>query len=743
MLRHVVVSPVLTLFEVPIDSPTQPEKAKPGRNNIFIIDRSGSMSCEIAAVVDDVLREVRALPADDFVSVGWFSGVGEYRFPIRNHRITETASDLAPLVTTINGLRSTVGMTCFSEVLADLETVIAESAAFGSSYTLTFLTDGRPTVGDPQRELQRVYAAIDRIKGKIDSALLVAYGDYCDKQLMADMAERIGGSLVHADNVASFSASLSGFLKDTADSAGRVVVELPLKVDESDIVFSLAGKSVVTYLAVGGKSVEYNVRRAGGNRLFILTQGKTVPAGSKAVSLAGLADLNKEANGSLVRGLYAAAFALAQRLRNDLAIDVLGLLGEKALVDSVSASFTPADCGKAEASLVKAMYFPKERHRAGFVPGCVPREDAFSVLDALDLLENDEEARFYPFHADFEYKRVGAKTTPREGYPEFTPDKSGCALSGLTWNSARLNLSIGVQIRGTVSLLGDYASHGFAARYPSVVTRNYTIIRDGNLNVTKLPMSLCSESFAKLQAEGVIDARMVYAAGAIYTLDLSAIPLVNRAIAKGKTSAKELCSDAIEELRLEARIKTFKWAKAQLDPDGSKLRGQTTLTPAQEAYLESQGIKPYGFSPPIDQAEPTDVYSAKSFELKIAGFSSLPKIEDVQEKLTALDEAKKNGAKGKKPRDLTRSQALIAEALAVYDQDKKRSGTKALLALVDSRIKSAQADLRAVRSKIQRTKFAVLLGNSWFVEIPRQDESTFEHADHKFTFQFRELTVQV
>lgn len=739
-LRHVSIKPDLTLIEVPVDAPAVEAKVTAGRNNIFIADRSGSMSYSINALMDHIAREVKALPAGDYVSVAWFSGEGQYRCPVKNHRITENPNDLTPIIKTIDGLRSTVGLTCFSEVLTDLDSVINESAAFGSAYSLIFLTDGCPVVSNYQAEIQRINAAIDRVKGKVDSALLVGYGDYYNKALMADMAQRIGGALVHADDVSSFAASLNSFLTATAENAGRVSVDLPIRTDANDIVFSLSGKQVVTHQPKDGK-VEFSLRRSGGNRVFMLVSGKAIPATSKPVALVGQADLQKESNASIVRGLYAAAFSLAQRIRNDLAIDVLGLLGEKSLVDTVSAAYTPSDCGRAEASIQTAMYFPKERHRAGFVPNCVPKDDAFSVLDLLDLVSDDDGARVFTEHEDFVYKRVGAKTIPREGYPEFTPNReAGSPLTGLTWNDSRLNLSIGVRIDGHVALQGDPAAHGFATNYPTFITRNYTIIRDGNLNVTRLPMRVSQETFAKLAAEGVILAK-TYDPASIYTLNLAAIPLVNRAIAKGKTSAADLCAAAIDELRLEARIKTFKWAKSQLDPDGNKLKQATAMTPAQEAYLETQGIGAFGFSPPVDKADPTDQYTAKTFELKIKGFSSLPKIEEVQAKLAALDEAKKDPTKKAKP--LTPSQEIIAEALAVYDQDKKRSGTKALLALMDSRIKSAQAELRQVRSKIQRTKFGVVLGQRWFDELATRENAKIEHDGYEFTFSLKEKQIEV
>jgi hypothetical protein len=257
------------------------------------------------------------------------------------------------------------------------------------------------------------------------------------------------------------------------------------------------------------------------------------------------------------------------------------------------------------------------------------------------------------------------------------------------------------------------------------------VIKDGFLNVQKLPVSLSEESFKVLKKEGVLPASAWYTEGAVYTLDLTTIPVINRAIANGRTKATDLCKKAYRELELQAMIKALNYLHDQLDPEGTSKLGKGALTADQELYLESQGVGRNGFSPPVEKLPATDFYMAKEFEIKMKGLSSLPSVKEVLEK----------SAKGGK---LTPSALLVKSGLDHADQHLTKSmKVPARLTWLDDEVKALKQDLVAVRSDIQETKFAVILGKKWFDEFTSREKNTLTLGGIEYTLNVSETKVEL
>ena len=146
----------------------------------------------------------------------------------------------------------------------------------------------------------------------------------------------------------------------------------------------------------------------------------------------------------------------------------------------------------------------------------------------------DGEANFYPYDSAFEYKRIGVPSKVKPGYAKFEAEKGARApLNSLTWNSSKLNLSVLAKIQGTVELKDGHQKFGLVKNYPTFIFRNYTLVKDGFLNVQKLPVSVSEQTFAVLQAQNVIDIRASWAKDKVVLLHLDRIPVINRAIANG------------------------------------------------------------------------------------------------------------------------------------------------------------------------------------------------------------------
>lgn len=688
-------------------------------NHIFIYDRSGSMYGAIATLAKDLKNRLRTVPKGDTVTLGWFSSPGEFRFPLKGLKITGE-EDYKTLDKTIDANDTTLGSTCFSEILADTEQVVKDLSALGNNYALVFLTDGYPTVYPYETELKAIHKAIKAVAGKITSSLLVGYGNYYNKELLSDMAEKFGGSLIHNSDLKDFPAAFTSFLERSRDSEPRLEVELFARPGKDGAVFSLAGEQVNVYEVENG-SVSFAPSK-NTDRLYVITD--KAPKGGTEVKL----DLMDE---QFVKAAYAAAFILTQRTKTDLALDILGTLGDKALVDRVNNAFTNSEYGAAEQGLLDAIGKPPTRFSAGRDTKYLPKPDAFCLLDALDLLMNDEEAEFYPYHDDFSYNRIGAATKTKDGFPKFEANKDArVPLLNVKWNDTKLNLSVLAKINGTIELNPGYKKVGLEKTFDTYVFRNYALVKDGFLNVQKLPVTLSKESYDKFLEEGVIDAEHNrHYKGRAYVLNLSRIPVINRKVAEGRTSAKELAKNALKESVHEANLKVLNFVRNEIEP--KEVRGLgLNLTPEQEEFLKENGVSKNGFAPPTDKVEATDFYMAKEFSIAIKGLSSLPKVDDVRKKIA-------------EKKTLTVSQQLIADGIALASKQPKFTSQESALNWLDNAITNEKHLLGEVRSKIQQTKFSVILAKKWFDEFTSRENNKLVVDGNEVTISVSETRVDL
>lgn len=707
-IKSVKINNNLYLSEVSVDVGGA-KKAPDGVNHIFIYDRSGSMYGNLSGLCEDLKKRFRTLTSEDTLTLGWFSGEGDFNFVLKGFRITSDA-DRKKLDQVVDANSTTLGTTCFSEILADTDKVVKDLSAFNNSFALTFLTDGYPVVSNYTKEVNAIVKAIETISGKISSSLFVGYGDYYNKELMASMAGKLGGSLIHSGDLAKFSFAYDEFIQSSR-GADRVVVDVPVDDILGGVVFTVDDSAVIAYELTDGKAY---VRNADGKpSIYVLSTKAPVKVTANAVGFD--------------KAMYAAALTMIQRSKVDVALDVLSTIGDVGLVNKASSAFTNEEFGRAEQAIVDAIKYPRQRFKEGQKVGCIPDKKAFCALDAIEQLMSDEEAEFQPFHDEFTYKKIGRASVTKDGYPEFKPDReSRVPLTGLVWNSTRLNLSIRALIKGTIQLKDGYKKFGLPKEYETSVYRTYTLVRDGVLNVQKLPVSMSKKTYNLFVEQGIVDKETRHYAGRVYVVHFDRIPIMNRAIAENYTSAKKLVALAAEELKLEAYQKVLNTKLAELEPE-KKIQG---VSDEVAAFLKENGVTPSGFNPPVEKAEATDFYMAKEFEIKASGFSSLPKVAEVEQKI-------------KDKKKLAGAAELLANAIKEMKSVKTASSVKSELANVRSQLVS-------VRSELQKAKFAVVLGNKWFEEFSSRAGCELAYNDkagsgleYNFKFELSEKKIEI
>ena len=733
-MRYYTIKENLFLVEQVIPGTDAPDIPDPV-NHIWIYDRSYSMGYDLPALAKDLIYKAKDIPRGDTLSLGWFSSEGAFNFILKGFRVVDGV-DYKILENAINKNKTPVGCTCFSEILDSTEGVIEDLSVISDKFSLMFFTDGYPVVRNYVKEIEAIYTAVGKLEGKVTSSCMIGYGDYYNRELMMEMAERLGGSLIHSNDLPQFSIALDDLIKNAGSTIVKVPVAFPEAQPTQDIIFSLnvhfkESASINVYRQKEDGTIMYPaVMGTNTERIFFLTN--TLSGKEEEVSLSEDDFLRPTSKEPIVQALYSLACILNQKTRADEALEVIGSLGDVRLVNSINNAFTNSEYGGVEEALRLAVHSPKERMAGGHNTSYLPPADAFCLLDVIELLLQDEDAHFYPYHEDFKYKKISRGTQTKGDYPKFTAEKNPkCALNALAWHKSRLNLSVKARIEGTIDLGEEAVKLGFAKDYPTHVFRNYAIVKDGFLNAKWLPVTLSEVTFTKLSSEGVIWDNGAWEADRVYVLELNKVPVMNRAIAEGKTSATDLSNKVFEEIKLQALLKVLSDSKKSLEEQTAYVDSTFVgLTDDQVEYLKEKGIGKNGFSPATETQEPVDFYFAKEFAIKVKSFSSLPSVKDtrariISGKMRPADEIMKLGIE-------------LSDNSPVVDQSDKIK-----LAWVEEKVNELKSQLLSVRLDIQRSKFALILGKKWLDEFDSREDNSLTIGTNTFTFILEEKKVSI
>ena len=486
-----------------------------------------------------------------------------------------------------------------------------------------------------------------------------------------------------------------------------------------------------------------------------------------------LTSMGKVGNHQAIEGAYAALSLFAVRMKPDIVFPLLKSLGDVALIEQFSTCF-----GKQKYSTfmedAKGLAFGKgSRWSKGWDPNKVPRDDAFTVLDVLELLQADPKARVLLDDPNFKYSKIGrgrvdvsanlteaeleelrkltdalskerdvtkikdlnakiaAFTADKNEALKFvpTPQPDGYPVLKLTFNEDRPNVSIMVKKPGTIDLskrLKDAPSKDIPATFETFVFRNYAVIKDGLINVERLPVRVSAATFAKFLTEGVIAAGDKIGSNpdtADVILDLKALPVINRKMVKA-ASAKAFFEVEYELVKAQAAQKVFNGVAKELLPEKKSAGFAEKYSDAGATWLKEQGITDYnGWAPPATTVEEAkDFYMGKELKVSLEKLSSLPTLKVAREQI----------AKGKS----TPSGALMADSVKKVDaflasDAYTKAGSdsnqeKVLTAWLDAERKAATEHCRKLIFQIAQTTFTIIVGQTWFTEFASLDENTMD-----------------
>ena len=741
----------LTVKDLKAGQTNLPVQKSVPTNFIFVIDVSGSMYYDLELIRRQLKNKLPNLTKlGDTITLIWFSGNGQAGI-LKEEVEIRALTDLQTLNEAIDRYLKAICLTAFHKPLVLAKEAIERMKKNrpDSVFSLIFLTDG----WNNDCSWNNVMGSLKDLEDDLAASTFVEYGYYADTRRVTEMAQSIGGEKVDAAHFDDYDVLFEAKLQKSYSSAKKVVVDIPSSI-ELDFAFTVSDGEIILYSINDGQV--------------------TLPENTSELCYF---DSKVSLNPTLASGrngniddsiLYAALYVLSDKMQYDEADFVFQKLGDKHLYDLFVNAYGKQKLMSFKSLVKECVTDTNKRFVEGYSDTLVVDENAYSVMNFIDDLTSDDDAQFFPFHEDFNYKRIGAKREQQTGLTddekqqiaegasiteikaivdnaegrevkfENTDKAKGQRITDLVWSSSRANLSVRVRYEGYV----DLPTNKFGLdRVDSFIYRTYTLIKDGILNVSKLPIKASAPTIAKFSNRGLI---VDIDQDEVITVDFAHLPVVNRRMVKN-ISAKTLAEKEYKLFELKALEKVYKYYENKHFPRVSQ--GFVDLYGADaEQWLKEVGITQFnGFAPKTTAAEASDMYMAVELKTKIAKHSSLPKVDVVIAKVLA----------GK---NLTAAEKLMAVAINDYESQINQPiyTTMSDQKLKDDILKNwlsisklaVRKERRQLLQDIAQIKFALILSKKWFTEFDSFDENKMTmdmngSGEVAFTFDMVEKEIAI
>ena len=741
LVDHVITGKASTAK--PVEVPT---------NHVAIIDCSGSMSYDLPKIREQLKRKVPKLLGDkDTLSIIWFSGKGQFGVLLEAEPVS-TLTDLQQVNQAVDRWLRPVCLTGFKEPMEEAAKLIDRVAKkHPGAFSLFFMSDGC----DNCWSRAEILKACEKTAAGLSAATFVEYGYYADRPLLTAMAEKAGGSLIFSEDFDRYAPQFESAMQKRPLGVKREEVTIEGDPIGGFAFCANADGDLMTFAVENGKiSVPEGTRQV----------SYLSPAGIGVVSKETLIEISKGASAGQkadLKNAYAAVSLYAVRMKSDVVLPLLKALGDVAFIESFSVCFGK-QAYSAFTDVVKAAAFDdKKRLTKGWDPNRVPADDAFTVLDLLRVLSEDDGNRVLMEHPEFKYSAIGrgrvdasdqltaeeqaeieklttqiAAEKNAKKVAELTakiaaitankpvalkfeadPAPDGYSISNLTFNEDRPNVSILVKKPGTVDISSRLPAEfngKIPEKFQSFIYRNYAIVKDGLVNVKKLPVQITKPTWDTLAKAGV--SVVDYPVGKPFVttvIDVGALPVINRKMIKS-VSAKDFFCTEYDLTRAQAAQKVFNSFSKELLPP-KKAEGFAALYgDAAATWLKEQGFTDYsGFSPKTVQAEATDFYAGKEIKVSLKGLSSLPSLKDYR--------AGKSPAASKLMKPFYDKVEGFLKS-DVYTKAANKDGV--LKAWLEGEANAARKEARSLIYKVAQTTFCIIVGQCWFSEFASLDENS-------------------
>lgn len=742
-------------------------------NHILVIDCSGSMYGAIDKIAQQIKNKLPSLIGEtDTLSMVYFSSRGDFGTIIEGAPI-RSMKDLSEVHTKIDRNLRVRGATGFKEPFEEAGR-IAERLALAnpnSVNNLIFMTDGCENEW-PRNTVIDVVAGISE---RFASTTMVEYGYYADRRFLTQLAESCGGSLIFAKDFNSYIPQLEKAMSRQLTKIRRVDVSAP---DETHLAFSMTPEGELLTFQVEDESAAVPE----GAIVWFLSATEKVEHGKVArdVTVRELLESGDHKTSVEVEAVVAATYAslslLSVRAKPEMVYDTLKAIGDVRFINQFSKCFGKQQYSEFMEAAKKAAFSSALRFVDGMDFNKVPKDDAFTILDFLSVLTGTPDNRVMLDHSAFSYNRIGrgtvdasqilteeeqaqvdaltdelAKTkknaakvkeinsriaaicdkpAPLKFEVLQAEKEEGYSVGDLVFEETRPNVSFRVFKRGTVDLSSRLPDQFKGTKvgsvppvFPTHIYRNYTVLKDGLLNIDVLPCKFTASSLETLKAEGV-DISQDPNDPEISLVNLTSLPPINRNMVK-KVTAKAFFAGQMELLLAKAEQKVLNSISKELEPEKVSVAFEALYGKDAALWLKEQGITDSGFSPKSVQAESKDFYMSKELVIKVGGFSTLPSLNDVRKKLAsaAAKPAKKAKTATEEDKVAVNPTYVMGCFLAEVEAQKAKLSAEEFAKWVENHKKETTKKVRKLLLNTAQTKFSILVGQAWFEEFSTIDEN--------------------
>lgn len=710
-------------------------------HHLLILDRSGSMYLDLNSAVDQAERVIDRIGDDDLLSVGWFSGPGQFDMIVQG---AKKGQDVKLL---IQKLRSTVGLTVFSEVMAKAASVVELYAGIVDQTQITFLTDGNPvtpwSIKEEETRLLDIIRHLNSAELSLTALNTIGFGRYYNRELMVKMSESTEfGVFVHSSRMDEFLDII-----DTNIETASGLVSASMSVEPTGKDYEVLYLGDKTASLKSNESISMRRLDATRNTVYVIGDADSILLNDnaivpKTISVTNMGDLPPMMYEDF---LYAYAHEKYYRGERQVSLDVVvSNLRDRYLADMMMNAFTQEEVASATAALRAAMLSETGRYLNGKAPaGYLPKKDALCVIDVFSILFNGEDTCYLANHPRASsYERIGRKVTDTDNRFRATPGQVCWPVDEFTWNKDQLNLSLKYKQEGTVRLNSNAAKRvGLQEDYPSCIFRTHTFIKDGSLNIKQAAFRVDSKTVRELQALDapltIIDSGDGPGNLIDILIDFTNLPVINRMYVDNSNSLEDIHADVVKTVRLEAAQKVVKSLLEEVLESSVSLRKEgayKSLTADQITVLEDHGIRKDGvyggISNKRERAEDCDFYEVRNLSFNVKGAVNLPSSTDFA-KMLAGD--KRANLPGQMMLDAYNDVIVRMSAKGLS----REKPTAALRDFLKAELQKIKSDLAATRQKLGALKISKVLTHDWFKGLVADDKGNFSFEHNGVTIVLR------
>lgn len=716
-------------------------EVRPSVNHVICIDISGSMY----EVLPKIRLQLKSRLVDivndgDTVSIIWFDDRCGF---VSEMTEISNVNDVREMNKKIDQMLTPGGCTNFLDPVILTNKLISRMNSSKGLWSFFFMSDGGHNTGGGWNQ---VISELTCLQEKVSNAVICEYGYWADSDRLTQMAEVLGGQKIFDKDFDEYKADFENVIK-----TGSTETVKRVEFDITDFKSSMKLQFMFT-VDKDSKSIRvYSTDRVNKilipentERIYYIQKNSLQPMDSDTVDLP-------------IESKYAAVYLLAERLKYNLAEELLYGIGDKNLIDMYCNSFGKQKLEEFKSAVLDRVYgvtlcsdyLKDNKYR--------PNPKKYCVMDFIDDITSDESGLVHLTHPDFKYNYTSARSVKKVELTDedrsklsksltkskadkilseaskyqveykYKDSKMGYPVSSLTWNNERANVSFMVRIPVELSV-PDMNDKSKRFNMDSFITRNFTIIKDGVLNVDELIITVGSSLRGKFKRMRMVTED--YGNGTI-KVNISQLPIINKKRSDTVYSI-ELETKEMELLRCRCMNKYIAYLIKSNSLNEEDLKISKSIMNEKDKYLKSLGISNNGYTPKTEVSKSGDFYIATTLETKLEEFSNLPKIEDVFRKL-------------KSSKAMTPSEEYMYDCMKVVDEVMKNSNDQ--LSALGNLSETYKDMSKGLLEDISKMKFILLVSRKWFADKGDFDDNSVKvkvcGSDLNMSFVFSEKKVDL